>query len=203
MDVRRHLRPPPRPPTASSSSSFSSRTAEERRLYEHRMQIEKTITTTRRHSAPRLHLMTDETLSSLRKIDTTKGGPIAMLYKIPPPPLSHSSSSSSLSTETTLRVSSPEPDDHRNEPLKPLYITEIIVPAKPIIRVHEPIKTSVVTITDKTEVERRNREIERLEIERKTLLTEKQLLLKEIDRYKNQSSKTIFSSKVLSLNKYI
>jgi hypothetical protein len=165
------------------------------------MQMEKIITT-RRHSAPRLHLMTDEMNRSLRRLDTTRGGPITMLYKIPPPPFSRSSSSSSLSTETTLRVSSPEPDDHRNEPLKPLYITEIIVPAKPIVRVHEAIKTTVVTITDKTEVERRNREIERLEIERKTLLTEKELLLKEIDRYKNQPSKHFLLRNFFFLNQY-
>ncbi|CAF4889972.1 unnamed protein product, partial [Rotaria socialis] len=52
-------------------------------------------------------------------------GPITMLYKIPPPPFSPSSSSSSLSTETTLRVSSPEPEDRPGESLKPLYITEV------------------------------------------------------------------------------
>ena len=163
------------------------RTAEERRLYEHRMQTEK-ITTTRTRSAPRLNVMTGESMSSLRRIDTRTGAPIAMLYQIPPPAFSRSSSSSSLSTETTLRVSSPEPDDRRQEPLKPLYITEIIVPAKPIVRLQEPIKTTVVTITDRTEVERRNREIERLEIERRTLVTEKELLIKEIDRYRHQSS---------------
>jgi hypothetical protein len=156
------------------------------------MQMEKTITT-RTRSAPRLNLLTGETMSSLRKIDTTGGGPITMLYKIPPPPFSRSSSSSSLSTETTLRVSSPEPDDRRNEPLKPLYITEITVPPKPIVRVHESTKTTVVTITDKTEIERRNREIDRLEQERRTLLTEKELLLKEIDRYKHRPSKIIVS----------
>jgi hypothetical protein len=186
MDSRRHLRPPPRPPTSSSTSS-ASRTAEEHRIFERRMQMEKTRT----HSAPRLSLMTGETMSTLRKIDMSKTGPITMLYKIPPPPYSRSSSSSSLSTETTLRVSSPEPEDRPNEPLKPLYITEILVPAKPIIRVHEPIKTTVVTITDKTEIERRNRDIERLEFERKTLLTEKEILLKEINRYKHQSGKKI------------
>jgi hypothetical protein len=116
-----------------------------------------------------------------------------MLYKIPPPPYSRSSSSSSLSTETTLRVSSPEPDDRPNPPLKPLYITEIIVPPKPIIRIQKPVKTTVVTITDRTEIEHRNREIERLDFERKTLLTEKEILLQEIERYKHQSSKKIFS----------
>jgi hypothetical protein len=138
-------------------------------------------------------------MSSLRRIDTRTGAPIAMLYQIPPPAFSRSSSSSSLSTETTLRVSSPEPDDRRQEPLKPLYITEIIVPAKPIVRLQEPIKTTVVTITDRTEVERRNREIERLEIERRTLLTEKELLIKEIDRYRHQSSalrRSVVSGKV-------
>jgi hypothetical protein len=150
------------------------------------MQMEKTITT-RTHSAPRLNLITSDTMTSLRKIDTTGGGPITMLYKIPPPPFSRSSSSSSISTETTLRVSSPEPEDR--EPLKPLYITEITVPPKPVVHVREPIKTTVVTITDKTEIERRNREIERLEQERRTLLTEKEVLLKEIDRYKHRSSK--------------
>jgi len=121
----------------------------------------------------------------------TKSGPITMLFKIPPPPYSRSSSSSSFSTETTLRVSSPEPEDRPNEPLKPLYITEIILPPKPIVHLHEAIKTTVVTITDKTEIDRRNRDIERLEIERKTLLNEKEILLKEIDRYKHQSSKKI------------
>ncbi|CAF2768137.1 unnamed protein product [Rotaria sp. Silwood2] len=198
VDSRRHLRPPPRPPTSSSSISSASRTAEERRLYEHRMEMEKTITT-RTHSAPRLNIMQDETMNSLRKIDMTSSGPITMLYKIPPPPFSRSSSSSSLSTETTLRVSSPEPDDRPKEPLKPLYITEIIVPAKPVIRVPEPIKTTVITITDKTEIERRNREIERLELERKTLLDEKQLLLKEIDRYKHQTIHKIPEKKTTSI----
>jgi hypothetical protein len=160
------------------------------------MQTEKTITT-RTRSAPRLNLTTGETMNSLHKIDMTSSGPITMLYKIPPPPHSRSSSSSSLSTETTLRVSSPEPGDRPSESLKPLYITEIIVPPKPIIRVHEPIKTTVITITDKTEVERRNRDIERLELERKTLLSEKEILLKEIDRYKHQSSKKIISFNLL------
>lgn len=155
---------------------------------EHRVQREQ-ITTTRTHSAPRLNLMQGETINSLRKIDMNTTGPVTMLYKIPPPLLSRSSSSSSLSTETTLRVSSPEPDDRPREPIKPLYITEIIVPPKQIVKVKEPIKTTVITITDKTEIERRNREIERLELERKTLLTEKELLLKEIDRYKNQTGK--------------
>ncbi len=197
VDSRRHLRPPPRPPTSSSTAttagihSSSARTAEEHRLYEHRMQMEKTITT-RTHSAPRLNLITNDTMSSLRKIDTTGGGPITMLYKIPPPPFSRSSSTSSLSTEITLRVSSPEPDDR--EPLKPLYITEITVPPKPIVHVREPIKTTVVTITDKTEIERRNREIERLEHERRTLLTEKEILLKEIDRYKHRPGKNFYSN---------
>ncbi len=198
MDSRRHLRPPPRPPTSSSTSS-ASRTAEEHRLFESRMQMEKTIKT-RTHSAPRLNLTTGETMNSLRKIDMTTTGPITMLYKIPPPPYSRSSSSSSLSTETTLRVSSPEPDDRPNEPLKPLYITEILVPPKPIIRIHEPIKTTVITITDKTEIERRNRDIERLEFERKSLLSEKEILLKEIDRYKHQSSKKIIFPNFLFLN---
>jgi hypothetical protein len=110
-----------------------------------------------------------------------------MLYKIPPPPQSRSSSSSSLSTETTLRVSSPEPEDHPNEQLKPLYITEIIVPPRPVVRMHEAVKTTVVTITDNSEVQRRNRDIERLEFERKTLLSEKEVLLKEIDRYRQQT----------------
>ena len=186
MDSRRHLRPPPRPPT-SSSSVGTFRTAEERRLYEHRMETEKTITT-RTRSAPRLNLSTGETMNTLRKIDLSKSGPITMLYKIPPPPFSRSSSSSSLSTETTLRVSSPEPDTPPNHPLKPLYITEIIVPPKPVMRVQEATRTTVVTITDKTEIERRNREIERLDMERKTLLTEKEVLLREIDRYKHQPS---------------
>ena len=199
VDSRRHLRPPPRPPTSSSTAgmtnhnqhhSSSSHTAEEHRLYEHRMQMEKTITT-RTHSAPRLNLNTGEAISSLRRINTTGGGPIAMLYKIPPPPFSRSSSSSSLSTETTLRVSSPEPDDRLHEPLKPLYITEITVPSKPVPRAPRPAKTTVVTITDKTEIERRNREIERLEHERRTLLTEKELLLQEIDRYKHRPSKSL------------
>ena len=149
--------------------------------------MEKTITT-RTHSAPRLNLVAGEAMSSLRKLDISGGGPITMLYKIPPPPFSRSSSSSSLSTETTLRVSSPEPDDHHHEPLKPLYITEITVPSKPAARVPEPTRTTVVTITDKTEIERRNREIERLEQERRTLLSEKELLLKEIDRYKHRPS---------------
>ncbi len=185
VDCRRQPRPPPRPPTSSSTLS-ASRTTEEHRLLEQRMQTEKTITT-RTHSAPRLNLTTGESMQSLRKIDLSKSGPITMLYKIPPPPHSRSSSSSSLSTETTLRVSSPEPDDRPNEPLKPLYITEIIVPPKPVVRIHEPIKTTVVTITDKSEIERRNRDIERLEFERKTLLSEKEILLKEIERYKQQS----------------
>ena len=177
------------------------RTAEERRLYEHRKHTEK-ITTTRTRSAPRLNLMTGESMSSLRRIDTRTGAPIAMLYQIPPPAFSRSSSSSSLSTETTLRVSSPEPDDRPQQSLKPLYITEIIVPAKPIVRLQEAIKTTVVTITDRTEVERRNREIERLEIERRTLVTEKELLIKEIDRYRHQSSallRSIISGKVDTL----
>jgi hypothetical protein len=192
VDSRRHLRPPPRPPTSSSTAatagmhSSAARTAEEHRLYERRMQMEKTITT-RTHSAPRLNFNTTDTISSLRKLDTTGGGPITMLYKIPPPPFSRSSSTSSLSTETTLRVSSPEPDDR--EPLKPLYITEITVPPKPIVHVRESTKTKVVTVTDKTEIERRNREIERLEQERRTLLSEKELLLKEIDRYKHRPGK--------------
>jgi hypothetical protein len=160
------------------------------------MQMEKTITT-RTHSAPRLNLITSDTMSSLRKLDTTGGGPITMLYKIPPPPFSRSSSSSSLSTETTLRVSSPELDDR--EQLKPLYITEITVPPKPIVHVREATKTTVVTVTDKTEIERRNREIERLEQERRTLLSEKELLLKEIDRYKHRPSK-IFQSFFLLLS---
>ncbi len=187
VDSRRHLRPPPLPPRLSAS-----RTTEEHRLSEHRMQTEKTITT-RTRSAPRLNLTTGETMNSLRKIDMMSNGPITMLYKIPPPPHSRSSSSSSLSTETTLRVSSPEPGDRPSESLKPLYITEIILPPKPIMRVHEPIKTTVITITDKTEIERRNRDIERLELERQTLLSEKEILLKEIDRYKHQSSKKIIS----------
>ena len=164
--------------------SSSSRIAEEHRLYEHRTQMEKTITT-RTHSAPRLNFNTTDTISSFRKLDTTGGGPITTLYKIPPPPFSRSSSTSSLSTETTLRVSSPEPDDR--EPLKPLYITEITVPPKTVVR--ESTKTKVVTITDKTEIERRNREIERLEQERRTLLSEKETLLKEIDRYKHRPGK--------------
>lgn len=193
VDSRRHLRPPPRPPKSASSAgttsnmhSSSSQATEEHRHYEHRMMTEKTITT-RTHSAPRLNqIFTGEDLTALRKIDTHGGGPITMLYKIPPPPFSRSSSSSSLSTETTLRVSSPEPDDRSNEPLKPLYISEIVVPPKPILRGPETIKTTVVTITDKTEIERRNREIERLENERRILSTEKELLLKEIDRYKNR-----------------
>lgn len=192
VDSRRHLRPPPRPPKSASSNgttsnihSSSSHTAEEHRLYEHRMTREKTITT-RTHSAPRLNqIATGESFAALKKIDTNAGGPITMLYKIPPPPFSRSSSSSSLSTETTLRVSSPEPDERVPEPLRPLYISEITVPPKPIIRMPET-KTTVVTITDRTELERRNREIERLEVERRTLLAEKELLLKEIERYKNR-----------------
>ena len=175
--------------TCVSSSSAASRTAEERRVFQHRMQTEK-IKTTRTHSVSRLDQIKDETMLPLRKIDMTKSGPITTLYKIPPPPFSRSSSSSSLSTETTLRVSSPEPDDRPREPLKPLYITEIIVPPRPVKpAVTEPRQTTVVTLTDRTEIERRNREIERLELERRTLLNEKELLLKEIDRYKRQSSK--------------
>ncbi|CAF0777396.1 unnamed protein product [Adineta steineri] len=197
MESRRHLRAPPRPPT-SSSIVTTSRTAEERRICEHRMQMEKTITT-RTRSAPRLNLMTGESMSSLRKLDMTKSGPITMLYKIPPPPFSRSSSSSSLSTETTLRVSSPEPDEQPNPPLKPLYITEIIVPPKPIVRMQEAIKTTVVTITDKSEIERRNREIERLDFERKTLLTEKEILLKEIERYRHQPAPKIPPKKTTSI----
>lgn len=181
VDSRRHLRVPPRPPPPSTS-----KTTEEHRLYERRMQTEKTIKT-RTHSAPRLNLIATDSLNTLKKIDTNAGGPITMLYKIPPPPFSRSSSSSSISTEPTLRVSSPEPDDH--EPLKPLYITEITVPSKPIVQPRQQTKTTVVTITDKTEIERRNRDIERLEQERRTLLTEKELLLKEIDRYKHRPSK--------------
>ncbi|CAF0880180.1 unnamed protein product [Adineta ricciae] len=188
VDSRRHLRPPPRPPTSSSTAatamgmhSSTARTAEEHRLYEHRLQTEKTITT-RTHSAPRLNLNTSDMISSFRKLDTSSGGPITMLYKIPPPPFSRSSSSSSISTEPTLRVSSPEPDER--EPLKPLFITEVNVPPKPAVHICKPTKTTVVTITDKTEIERRNREIERLEIERQTLLNEKEILLKEIERYK-------------------
>ena len=192
VDSRRHYhhhhchRPPPRPPTSSSMSS-ASRSAEEHRLLERRMQVEKTITT-RTHSAPRLDLISGEEMNSLRKLDLTKSGPITTLYKIPPPPRSQSSSSSSLSTETTLRVSSPELDEHPKEPLKPLYITEIIVPPKPPLPIREPIKATVITITDKTEIERRNREIERLEVERQTLHREKEVLLREIERYKQQSS---------------
>ena len=194
VDSRRHFRPPPRPPTSSSTGlttsiqTSSPRTSEEHHHYERRMQMEKTITT-RTHSAPRLNLITDDTVTSLRKFHTTGGGPITMLYKIPPPPFSRSSSSSSLSTETTLRVSSPELDER--EPLKPLYITEITIPPKPIIQTSEPRKTTVVTITDKTEIELRNREIERLEQERRTLLTEKEILLKEIDRYKHRPGKVL------------
>ena len=191
MDSRRRYRPPPRPPTSSSSSS-ASRTAEERRLSEHRMQTEHIITT-RIHSAPRLNLNEGETMNSLRQLDTTNNGPVAMLYRIPPPPFSRSSSSSSLSTETTLRVSSPEPDDRQKEPLKPLYITEIIVPPKTVAQVPEPRQTTVVTIMD-------NGEIERLELERKTLLNEKALLLKEIDRYKQQTGKKIIALKIFLLN---
>ncbi|CAF2854707.1 unnamed protein product [Rotaria sp. Silwood2] len=203
VDSRRHLRPPPRPPTSSSTAlatginTSSSRTTDEHRLYERRMQMEKTITT-RTRSAPRLNLITNDTMSTLRKINTTGGGPITMLYKIPPPPFSRSSSSSSLTTETTLRVSSPEPDER--EPLKPLYITEITVPPKPIVHVHEPRKTTVVTITDKTEIERRNREIERLEQERRTLLSEKEILLKEIDRYRHRPTTKIPEQKSTLVN---
>ncbi|CAF1460677.1 unnamed protein product [Adineta steineri] len=207
VDSRRHLRPPPppRPPTSSAnvatagiqSSASVSRTAEEHRLYERRMQMEKTITT-RTHSAPRLNLTATDTFGSFRKLDTTGGGPITMLYKIPPPPFSRSSSSSSISTEPTLRVSSPEPDER--EPLKPLYITEINVPPKPVVHVCKPIKTTVVTVTDKTEIERRNREIERLEKERHILLTEKETLLKEIDRYKHRPAMKIPEQKSTSIN---
>ncbi|CAF1281668.1 unnamed protein product [Rotaria sordida] len=203
VDSRRHLRPPPRPPTSSSTAlatglhTSASRTTDEHRLYERHMQMEKS-TTTRTRSAPRLNLIASDTMSTLRKINTTGGGPITMLYKIPPPPFSRSSSSSSLTTETTLRVSSPEPDER--EPLKPLYITEITVPPKPIVHVHEPRKTTVVTITDKTEIERRNREIERLEQERRTLLSEKEILLKEIDRYKHRPVTKIAEQKSTFVN---
>lgn len=184
VDCRRQLRPPPRPPTSSSTSSAASRTTEE-----HRIHTEKLITT-RTRSVPRLTLNTNQTMNSLRKINMTSSAPIAVLHKIPTPSAySRSSSSSSLSTETTLRVSSPEPDEQPKTPLKPLYITEIIVPAKAPVRPPEPIKTTVVTITDKSEVERRNRDIQRLEIERQSLLTEKELLLKEIERYKQQTSR--------------
>jgi hypothetical protein len=88
VDSRRHLRPPPRPPTSSSTAatagiqSSSSRTAEEHRLYERRMQMEKTITT-RTHSAPRLNLMTNDTMSSFRKIDTSGGGPVVQVQLQP------------------------------------------------------------------------------------------------------------------------
>ncbi|UJR14743.1 hypothetical protein I4U23_001734 [Adineta vaga] len=197
MEYRRHFRPPPRPPTSSSTLS-TSRTTEEHRSFEQRTQMERTITT-RTRSAPRLNIMTGETMNSLRKIDMSKSGPITVLYKVPPPPFSRSSSSSSLSTETTLRVSSPEPDHPPNQPLKPLYITEIIVPPKPVVRVQEAIKTTVVTITDKSEVERRNREIERLDLERKTLLTEKEILLKEIERYKHQPVPKLPEKKTTSI----
>lgn len=165
VNARRHHhhRPPPPPPP-------SFRTTEERRLHEHRLESERIISS-RTHSAPRLPLQ------PVRKFDTSTGGPITVLHSIPPPAFSRSSSSSSLSTETTLRVSSPEPEDRPVAPLKPLYITEIMVPARP----------TVVTITDRSEVERRNREIERLENERRTLLTEKDVLLREIDRYKRES----------------
>ena len=197
VDSRRHhhhhhRRAPPRPPTSSSMSSASHST-EEHRLLERRMQVEKTITT-RTHSAPRLDLITGEEMNSLRKLDMTKSGPITTLYKIPPPPRSRSSSSSSLSTTTTLRVSSPEPEEQPKEPVKPLYITEVLVPPKPALPPREPIKPTVITITDKTEIERRNREIERLEFERQTLFREKEVLLKEIERYKQQSSKRHFIS---------
>ncbi|CAF0844927.1 unnamed protein product, partial [Didymodactylos carnosus] len=166
-----------------------SRTEEEHRLCEHRMQTEKTITT-RTLSTPGLSTYRDDHIKKFEVINSS-GGPITMLYKIPPPPFSRSSSSSSLSTETTLRVSSPEPDDHR-EPLKPLYITEVTVPPKPIRL--EPVQqtTTIITISDKSEIERRNREIDRLEQERYTLLKEKDLLLKEIERYKHKpATKTI------------
>ncbi|CAF1614470.1 unnamed protein product, partial [Adineta ricciae] len=197
MECRRHFRPPPRPPT-SSSSVLASRTAEEHRTFEQRTQMERTITT-RTRSAPRLNVMTGDTISTLRKIDLSKSGPITTLYKVPPPPYSRSSSSSSLSTETTLRVSSPEPDRQPNQPLKPLYITEIIVPPKPVVRVQEAIRTTVVTITDKSEIERRNREIERLDLERKTLLNEKEVLLREIDRYKHQPIPKLPEKKTTSI----
>ncbi|CAF4908792.1 unnamed protein product, partial [Rotaria magnacalcarata] len=79
---RRHLRPPPRPPTSSSTvlptgihTSSSTHTAEEQRLYERRTQLEKTITT-RTRSAPRLNVISTDTMSSLRKINTAGGGPI-------------------------------------------------------------------------------------------------------------------------------
>ncbi|CAF3330091.1 unnamed protein product [Rotaria socialis] len=198
VDSRRHARPPPRPPTSSSSISSSSRTAEERRLFEHRMQTEKIITT-RTRSVPRTSQLQSEPISSIRRLNMNNNGPITMLYKIPPPPFSPSSSSSSLSTETTLRVSSPEPEDRPGESLKPLYITEVIVPAKPVVHVSEPIKTTVITITDKGEIERRNREIERLDLERRTLLNEKELLLNEIDRYKNQTIPKIPERKITSI----
>jgi hypothetical protein len=191
VDTRRQCRPPPPPPPLpprSTSTSATFRTAEERRLYEHRVQTAQMITS-RTHSAPRVQQSVEETSHPLKKLDTNISGPVTMLCNIPLPPCSRSSSSSSLSTETTLRVSSPEPDDQPNETFKPLYITEIIVPAKPIVHLHEPIKTTVITITDNAEVECRNRDIERLEYERRTLLTEKQLLLQEIDRYKQQASK--------------
>jgi len=185
VDTRRQVRPPPRPPTSSSTSSAASRTTEE-----HRILTEKLITT-RTRSVPRLNLnTTNQTMNSLRKINMTSSAPIAMLYKVPTPAVySCTSSSSSLSTETTLRVSSPEPDEQTKTPLKPLYITEIIVPAKAPARPPEQIKTTVVTITDKSEVERRNRDIQRLEIERKSLLTEKELLLREVQHYKQQISR--------------
>ncbi|UJR31990.1 hypothetical protein I4U23_019461 [Adineta vaga] len=207
VDSRRHLRPPPRPPTSSSTAatatattgvhSSTARTAEEHHLYEHHLQMEKTITT-RTHSAPRLNLNTIDTTNSFRKLDTTSGGPITMLYKIPPPPFSRSSSSSSISTEPTLRVSSPEPDER--EPLKPLYITEVDVPPKPVVHVCKPTKTTVVTVTDKTEIERRNREIDRLEKERHILLNEKEVLLKEIDRYKHRPLPKLPEQKLISTN---
>ncbi|CAF0943841.1 unnamed protein product, partial [Didymodactylos carnosus] len=180
---RQHVTRLTNPPqhTLSTHNVYDrARTEEEHRLYEHRMQMEKTITT-RTLSTPGLSTYHDDHIKKFDVINTS-AGPITMLYKIPPPPFSRSSSSSSLSTETTLRVSSPEPEEHR-EPLKPLYITEVIVPPKPI-RLEPVQQTTIITIPDKSEIERRNREIDRLEHERYTLLKEKNLLLKEIERYK-------------------
>ena len=136
---------------------------------------------------------TEQHREALRKIDMNQGGPLTILYNIPPPePFSRSSSSSSLSTETTLRVSSPEPEERTKEPLKPLYITEILLPPKAPAEKKEPVvKSTVITITDKSQIERRNREIERLENERRTLLAEKEVLLEEIERYKHKPSKFI------------
>lgn len=126
-----------------------------------------------------------------RTIENQQTGPFRILYKIPAPSVySRSSSSSSLSTETTLRISSPEPDEKPSDSVKPLYITEIFLQPKSKIENNETnCKPTIINLTDRTQIERRNREILRLENERRSLIAEKEILLKEIDRYKNQPSK--------------